>query len=230
MSVLVIIPAAGTGTRFGGVIPKQFQPLADKPILLHTVERFLLDEVVERIFVAVAEPLLATVKQAPGDRVRFVAGGATRQQSVIRALAAADIEPELIAIHDAVRPFFSAEVFHAALVAAREGGASLPIVPVADTIHVMNPDATIASTPDRATLGAAQTPQCFRAEILREILARAEAAGDDATDEAGLAVRYGYPVRVVPGDAMNFKITRPEDLEFAEVCLKKWSKDAAPQA
>lgn len=227
MSILVIVPAAGTGTRFGSSIPKQFQPLAGKPILLHTVERFLLDELVTRVIVAVAEPLVATVKQAPGDRVRWVAGGETRLQSVIRALAAAtedpNDEPELVAVHDAVRPFFSTQVFHAALDAARESGAAVPATPVTDTIHVLGAEGMIASTLDRASLAAAQTPQCFRTALLRDVLARAEREGGDATDEAGLAARYGHPVRIVPGDLMNFKITHPEDLAYAEVCLQQWS-------
>src|SRR6266568_4039203 len=88
MAVLVIIPAAGSGSRFGGEIPKQFLPLAGTPILLRVIERFLNDDCLAHIVVAVAEPLLANVKQT--ERVRFVAGGATRQESVIRALSAAE--------------------------------------------------------------------------------------------------------------------------------------------
>lgn len=226
MSILVIVPAAGTGSRFGGGVPKQFQPLAGKPILLHTVERFLHDPSVDRVIVAVAELLLGSVKQSPGDRVRFVAGGETRQQSVLRALEAADFEPDVIAIHDAVRPFFSTEIFHKTVEAAIAVGAATPAIPVNDTIHVFAPGGLIGSTLKRDTLAAAQTPQCFRAEILRELLARAHEEGDDATDEAGLAAKYGHPVQVVPGDPLNFKITRPEDLEYAEVCLQKWSAQA----
>src|SRR5690348_3897082 len=100
MSVLVIIPAAGSGTRFGGAIPKQFQPLAGKPIVQYVVERFLLSGMVERIVVAVTDLLLTTIKQVPGDRVQFVAGGATRQQSVIKAFHAAGVEYDVVAVHD----------------------------------------------------------------------------------------------------------------------------------
>jgi len=115
VSVLVIIPAAGSGTRFGTAVPKQFQPLAGKPLVQHVVERFLLDEMVTRIVVAVAEPLLTVVKQSTDDRVRFVAGGATRQESVANALASAPDEFEVVAVHDAVRPFFRQTTFHAAV-------------------------------------------------------------------------------------------------------------------
>ena len=219
--VLVVIPAAGAGTRLGGEVPKQFRPLGGKPILLHVVERFFVDERVTNIVVAVADALLGGVKQA--ERVRFVAGGATRQQSVINALEGAPGEFDLIAVHDAVRPFFRTATFHAALDAAQEHGAALPAVPVTDTIHTVL-DGAIAATLDRATLAAAQTPQCFRAAILREVLGRAVAEKIEGTDEAGLAARFGHRVQVVPGDAVNFKITRPEDLELAAAHFDEWSQ------
>jgi 2-C-methyl-D-erythritol 4-phosphate cytidylyltransferase len=220
MSLAVIVPAAGTGSRFGGGLPKQFQTLAGKPIIQHVIERFLLDEQVTRVIVPVAEVLLASVKNS--ERVSFVAGGETRQQSVIRGLSEAE-DVELIAVHDAARPLFSIEIFHAVVEAARVFGAALPVVPVTDTIHLMNSDSTVAQTLDRAMLGAAQTPQCFRADLLREILARAEAEGIDGTDEAGLAARFGHRVRAVPGDPRNLKITVPEDLAIAESYLQQWS-------
>jgi len=221
MSIVVIIPAAGAGSRFGSGIPKQFQPLAGKPLIQHVIERFLLDATVDRIIVPVAELLISSV--ANSDRVTFVAGGETRQQSVIRGLAAAG-DAELIAVHDAARPLFSATMFHAVIDAAREFGAALPVVPVADTIHVMNSDATVAETLDRTLLGSAQTPQCFRAEILRDVLARAEQEKIEGTDEAGLAARFGYTVKAVPGDPRNLKITVPEDLAIAESYLQQWSQ------
>jgi 2-C-methyl-D-erythritol 4-phosphate cytidylyltransferase len=221
MSVIVIVPAAGTGSRFGSGIPKQFQPLAGKPLVQHVIERFLLDESVTRVVVPVAEVLLASVKNS--ERVTFVAGGATRQQSVINAMAETD-EAELIAVHDAARPLFSPAIFHAVIAGAREVGAALPVIPVTDTIHVMNEDATVAKTLERTMLGAAQTPQCFRAEILRDVLERAAREQIEGTDEAGLAVRFGYTVRGVPGDPRNLKITVPEDLEIAESYLRQWSE------
>jgi 2-C-methyl-D-erythritol 4-phosphate cytidylyltransferase len=222
--IIVIIPAAGAGTRFGGQIPKQFQPLSGKPLIQHVIERFLVDDTVTRVIVPVAEMLLAAVShESPGDRIRFVAGGETRMQSVLRGMAEAG-DAELIAVHDAVRPLFPMELFHAVLEAAREVGAALPVVPVADTIHMMNSDATVAQTLDRSMLGAAQTPQCFRAEILRDVLQRAQAEGIEGTDEAGLAARFGYTVKAVPGDPRNLKITLPEDLVIAESYLEQWSR------
>lgn len=221
MSIAVIVPAAGTGSRFGGQLPKQFQTLAGKPVIQHVIERFLLDENVSRVIVPVAEQLLASVSNS--DRVRFVHGGETRQQSVINGMAEVE-DAELIAVHDAARPLFSTQIFHAVVAAAREYGAALPIVPVTDTIHVMNEDATVKETLDRSMLGAAQTPQCFRAEILREIFARAEKEGLAGTDESGLAVRFGHTVKGIPGDPRNLKITVPEDLAIAESYLEQWSQ------
>lgn len=219
MSVLVIIPAAGMGTRFGGELPKQFQPLAGQPVLLNTIARFFTTEAVSQIMVAVSERALGAVKQT--DRVRFVGGGETRQQSVTKALRAAEGEFELVAVHDAVRPFFRVATFHAALLAAREHGAALPALPVTDTMHEVR-DGAIVRTLDRSTLAAAQTPQCFRYEVLRDILERADG---DATDEAALAARLGYSVRIVPGDPHNIKITTPGDLALAEEHFEEWSHE-----
>ena len=219
--VLVIIPAAGSGTRFGGDVPKQFLPLGGKPLVQRVVERFLFDDVATRIVVPVLDMLLSAVKSSPGERVQFVAGGATRLQSVTRGLEAAGSEFDLIAIHDAVRPFFSLDVFHATLDAARTHGAAFPGIPLPDTIHQIADDA-IAATLDRSVLVAAQTPQCFRAEVLREVIERATREDADATDEAGLAAKYGHRVHVVRGDSMNFKITRPEDLVMAERIYAEW--------
>jgi 2-C-methyl-D-erythritol 4-phosphate cytidylyltransferase len=219
--VLVIIPAAGSGTRFGGDVPKQFQPLSGKPLVQRVVERFLFDPMVTRVIVPVMEPLVDAVKSSPGERVTFVAGGATRLQSVTRGLEAAKGDFDLIAIHDAVRPFFSLDTFHATLDAAREHGAAFPGISLPDTVHQIANEA-IAKTLDRGVLVAAQTPQCFRADVLREILARAAREDADATDEAGLAAKYGHHVHLVRGDSMNFKITRAEDLVMAERIYAEW--------
>jgi 2-C-methyl-D-erythritol 4-phosphate cytidylyltransferase len=223
MAVLVIIPAAGSGARFGGPIPKQFQPLAGKPLVQYVVERFLMTNAT-RIVVAIPELLLTTVKQAPGDRVQFVAGGQTRLQSVMEAMKAADGEYEVVAVHDAVRPFFRLDTFAALVDLARQHGAAIPALPITDTIHATR-DGRLSATVDRTNLVAAQTPQCFRYEVLRDSLERAEREKFNATDDAGLAAHYGYEVQVVPGDPFNIKITRPEDLALAEAHFDEWSAE-----
>jgi 2-C-methyl-D-erythritol 4-phosphate cytidylyltransferase len=213
--LVVIVPAAGFGIRFGGSIPKQFQALAGKPILQYAIERFLLDEEVERVIVPVSEQLLASVKNS--ERLRFIAGGNSRQESVIRGVAEAG-DAEYIGIHDAVRPLFTLDLFHAVLAAARESGAALPALELSDTIHMVA-DGLLTAPLNRNSLRAAQTPQCFRGSLLRDVLKRAAEEGVEGTDEAGLAARYGHTVTVVPGEATNLKITRPEDLLIAEAYL-----------
>jgi 2-C-methyl-D-erythritol 4-phosphate cytidylyltransferase len=221
MSVLVIIPAAGSGTRFGGDVPKQYRTVAGRSILQHTIDRFLGEPSVARIVVPVAAEWLERMQhELRGDRVEVVAGGATRQESVTRGLLAAEGNGfDIVAVHDAVRPFFSLETFRATVDAARRDGAALPAIRVTDTIHGVRDDLLVA-TLDRRDLVAAQTPQCFRPQLLREVLERAAAEGIEGTDDAGLAARFGFTVRVVPGDEDNFKITRPEDLELAR---SRWS-------
>jgi 2-C-methyl-D-erythritol 4-phosphate cytidylyltransferase len=226
MSVLVIIPAAGSGTRVGGDVPKQYRVVGDRTILQHVVDRFLSEELVTRVVIPVAADWLDRMqRELRGDRVQVVAGGATRQESVTCGLVAADEgDFDVVAVHDAVRPFFSIETFRATVAAARHAGAALPAIPVTDTIHGVR-DGILATTLDRRDLFAAQTPQCFRLQLLREVLERATAEGIEGTDEAGLAARFGYEVRVVPGDEANFKITRAEDLDLA---LATWSAAAMP--
>jgi 2-C-methyl-D-erythritol 4-phosphate cytidylyltransferase len=221
MPVLVIIPAAGSGTRFGGDIPKQFQPLGGKPIVQFVVERFLLSGLVDKIVVAVSDALLSTVKQAPGDRVQFVAGGETRQQSVMNAFTAAGDGFDIVAVHDAVRPFFRMITFATLIETANQFGGAVPALPLTDTIHAMR-DGHLSAAVDRSNLVAAQTPQVFRYDVLRDALDRAIAEKFDGTDEAGVAARYGYDVRVVAGDPHNIKITRPEDLALAEAHFTEW--------
>ncbi|HET7712499.1 MAG TPA: 2-C-methyl-D-erythritol 4-phosphate cytidylyltransferase [Thermoanaerobaculia bacterium] len=223
MRVAVIIPAAGTGSRFGGDIPKQFVSLSGKPILQHVLERFIVFDV-ERIVVAVADQLLSVVNQGSEERVRFVAGGQTRQQSVSRALSSLQEEYDVVAIHDAVRPLLSQRVFDAAVAAAVEHGAALPAVSLSDTIHAVE-NGLVVRTLDRSELVAAQTPQCFRLELLKKVMEQARTDGADETDEAALFARYGHRVAVVPGDTFNIKITRPEDLMVAEALLAHWSEE-----
>ena len=223
MRVLVIIPSAGSGARFGSDVPKQYLDLGGKPVLQHAVERFLAEEIVVRVMLAVAEDRIGETRSEArwsDPRITIVAGGATRQQSVTRALQAAKDEADVVAVHDAVRPFIRAGLISDLVDAAARYGASLPVLAVTDTIHVIA-DGRVVETLDRARLGAAQTPQCFRPHVLRDVLARAAEDGVDGTDEAGLAVRYGFEVRSVPGDPLNFKITHAQDLERARRVLEE---------
>ena len=228
MRVLVIIPSAGSGSRFGGATPKQYLELDGTPVIERVVERFLRVPGVERVVVPVAMDRLAGLQRAPlsqDSRVMIVAGDSSRQQSVTCALNAVAAERfDVVAVHDAVRPFFHVRTVESLLDAAVTYGASVPVLPVSDTIHVVE-DGRIVQLLDRTRLAAAQTPQCFRIDVLRGLLDRAAAEGVDGTDEAGLAVRYGVEVRVLPGDPTNFKITHQHDWDAALRVLQDWSDE-----
>lgn len=227
MNCSVIIPAAGSGSRFGSTIPKQFLLLRGRPILAHTVERFRTTGRVSRIILCVDLAHRVRVEEmiaAHGWKEALIAnGGETRQQSVLNGLELTDNEASsLVAVHDAVRPFFSHATFERVLQAAAEFGAAVPVTPMVETVHRIE-DRFIRGTPDRSELISAQTPQCFRLGILREALQRASAEGISGTDDAGLVARCGHPVRIVDGDPFNMKITQPEDLYAAETNFDRWS-------
>ncbi len=227
MNCVVIIPAAGTGSRFGGEIPKQYLPLRGQPLIVRTVERFLRHSAVSAVVICVAadqiERMTEIMNSRSWDRVQIVEGGETRHASVRRGVtAAAASGAELVAIHDAVRPFFRAATFDAVLAAAREAGAAIPVMPMVETIHRVE-DGEILETPDRENLRRAQTPQCFRIEVLRKAMGQAATEQFHGTDEAAVVRRYGGVVRVVYGDEVNIKITTPEDLQAADQNYAHWS-------
>jgi 2-C-methyl-D-erythritol 4-phosphate cytidylyltransferase len=221
MDCTVIIPAAGKGARFGGTVPKQYASLRGQPILALTIDRFLRTGLARRVIVATSEEddRWNPLRESKGweDVVRAT-GGETRQESVLSALRIAGNDG-LVAIHDAVRPYFRTETLKRLLEIAEETGAAIPALSLRETIHVVR-ESRIVETPDRSELWAAQTPQCFKAELLAVLMERAWHGAFTATDEASLLVRYDKPVRVVEGDIGNIKITTPEDLALMEHILE----------
>ncbi|HWQ32155.1 MAG TPA: 2-C-methyl-D-erythritol 4-phosphate cytidylyltransferase [Blastocatellia bacterium] len=220
---LAIIPAAGSGTRLGGPIPKQFIEIAGASILVHTIRRF--DECPEigAIIVALPADRLAEFR-ARNERARltkpliYVSGGAERSDSILSALdAAADLNPEIVAVHDAVRPFVTPAQISVVIGKAREVGAAILALPATDTIKEVE-NGLIVGTLDRRRIWRAQTPQAFRYELLREANEAARAAALPSallTDDALLVERLSHPVAVVEGSAGNIKITTAEDLLLA---------------
>ncbi len=228
MNCIVVIPAAGTGSRFGGELPKQFVEFRGRPLIVHTIERVLSVLEVERVIVAVSEEqqdhFETIIERERWDRVRLVLGGASRQESVLKAIRALEHERrKIVAVHDAVRPFVSHRLFRAAVESAALYGAALPVVPLHDTVHELE-DGQIARTLDRSRLFAAQTPQCFQLELALPLLERAWHEALSGTDEAGIIASYGVPVRTVEGEPANLKITTPEDLELADRFFDRWSR------
>lgn len=222
----VIIPAGGSGARFGSDVPKQYLPLRGKPLLAHTVERFTGREEFASVVIAASPSWHGFIRELASDErwtnVAVVNGGATRQESVLNGLLhAKSAGAGWVAVHDAVRPFFSDVTLRKLLAAASECGASVPALPATETIHLER-GGVIVETPDRSSLMAAQTPQCFRLALLLESIERALRDGISGTDEAGVVARYGGTVRIVPGDRTNLKITHADDLEAAERNYDRW--------
>lgn len=214
-----IVLAAGSGRRFGGT-PKQFEPLGDDRVVDRSlaISRAAADHVVVVLAPGQESEGVALVESGAADVA--VTGGDERADSVRAALAVIDEDAAVIVVHDAARPLASAEL-HQRVVAAVHAGAdaAIPAVPVTDTIKRIEHDAAgravVTETPDRATLVAVQTPQAFRAELLR----RAHATSAGATDDAALVEAIGATVVVIDGEPTNIKITGPNDLAIATILL-----------
>jgi 2-C-methyl-D-erythritol 4-phosphate cytidylyltransferase len=198
--VWTIVVAAGAGSRFGGT--KQFADLGGRRVA---------DWAVDQATAASAGVVLVVPADAP-LRDGVVAGADTRAGSVRRGLAAVPEDAEIVIVHDAARPFAGRDLFDAVVAAVRAGAdGAIPAVAVADTIKQVDADGVVTATPDRATLVAVQTPQAFRADMLR----RAHRDGAEGTDDAALVEAIGGRVVTVPGDVANRKLTVPDDLEWA---------------
>jgi 2-C-methyl-D-erythritol 4-phosphate cytidylyltransferase len=220
----VVIPAGGVGTRFGGRLPKQFVKLGGVPILTETVGHFTRHPAVISIVVAAPEihvertrrALARITRKAP---VTVVKGGGMRQDSVWLALKATPRDADVIIVHDAVRPLITRALIDT-VVSAAESGAAICAMPITETIKRVRHD-VVETTLDRSELWAVQTPQAFRAALLREAHEKARRDGVVGTDDAMLVERLGHPVRVVRGLAENVKITTPEDLRRAR---RAWAR------
>jgi 2-C-methyl-D-erythritol 4-phosphate cytidylyltransferase len=231
MKVSVIIPAAGLGTRMGrsapekeGISRKQFMLLNGSPILIHTIRKFESSPSVSEIVVALrgddmdwAKELFKT--QNLGPSVRPVEGGESRQHSVENALASITGDTDLVAVHDAVRPFVSREVIEKVIHEANLTGAAIVgIVPV-DTVKQVHRNKVRATLP-REKLILTQTPQVFRLELLRRAFQKAKQDLFVGTDESSLIERLDdVEVSVVMGSDRNIKITRPTDMDLARLYL-----------
>lgn len=216
----VLVPAAGAGVRLGGDVPKALRELRGESLLVHAVKRAAAAASVRLIVVAAPPHLVAEVQgllaEVDADLV-VVAGGASRQESVARALAVVPEGIDIVLVHDAARALTPPELVDAVAEAVRTGhGAVIPVLPVVDTIKRVDSNGDVAATVDRSELRAVQTPQGFRREVL--VKAHAEAAGEH-TDDAGMVERLGLPVHCVPGSELALKITRPVDLIIAEALL-----------
>ncbi len=237
MKVIVIIPAAGLGTRMAGaakdaakpVLSKQFTELAGVPIIIRTLRKFAELPEVSEIYVALRkteqEQFRPRLEQANlAKPVRLVDGGENRQESVANALAAVDASPDdIVLVHDAVRPLVDREVIVNVIEQVKKSGAAIAGVPAVDTIKQVErtaEGAVITTTVPRERAVLAQTPQGFKFTIIKKAFDEALADGFVGTDEASLIERMGGEVSVVMGSPRNLKITTPADLELAEFYIQ----------
>ncbi len=231
MKISVILPAAGLGTRMsrptpekGGTSRKQFMLLEGSPILLHTIRKFVSFPGVTEIVVALRADDIEWVRgllerESFFKPVRLVEGGDSRQMSVENAVASLDLDTDLVAVHDAVRPFIEHQALERVFAEAAETGAAIVGIVPTDTVKQVQRNKIRATIP-RERLILAQTPQVFRFELLRNAFARAREDNFTGTDESSLVERLEQvEVSVVPGSDRNIKITRASDMELAKLFL-----------
>ncbi|RMG54322.1 MAG: 2-C-methyl-D-erythritol 4-phosphate cytidylyltransferase [Acidobacteria bacterium] len=225
MNVAIIV-AGGIGRRMGAARAKPFLELCGEPVVIHTLRAFEACSAVDEIILVVheRERQEAMARLSSGDLAkvaRVVVGGPERQDSVWNGLRHVDrAATELVIIHDGVRPLITPDQIAAVAEEARRSGAAILALPATDTIKEVEGNRVI-KTLDRHRLYLVQTPQAFRAEIIISAHERARAEGRRATDDAALVEQAGFPVSIVGGSRINFKITWPEDLVIAEFLLKR---------
>lgn len=232
MHVTAIIAAGGSGRRLGADVPKQLLEVAGRSLLQRSVEAFRAHPAIDGVIVALPAALAAEPPRWLEGAI-VVAGGEHRQDSVANAFAAIPADTDVVVVHDAARPFVTADVITRAIEGAVAHGAAIAAIPVTDTVKHVRRDASgspvIVGTLPRDEIFLAQTPQAFRTSVLRAAIAARRASGPatstssassasslwPATDEAMLAERAGHHVHIVAGDAANVKITTAPDLEAA---------------
>lgn len=218
MNHAVIIVAGGQGLRMGTAVPKQFLPLAGKPVLMHTIERFLAADPQLCIILALPtaeqprwQALCCEHHFAP-EQLHVVSGGETRFHSVRNALEAVPQEAELIAVHDGVRPLVPETLIKECFSQAAVKGAVIPVTPVVETLRHVSEGVV-----PRSDYRLVQTPQTFRADILRH--AYQQPYREAFTDDASVVEAAGYEVSLIDGSRRNIKLTTPDDLALAESLL-----------
>ncbi len=213
MTVIALIVAAGSGSRTGLDFPKQYLSLGNKTVLAHVIENFSNHSGIDHVQVIINPLDEDLYKQAVEglDVLPWIAGGDARQISVRNGLeGVADLNPQKILIHDAARPFFSADLIDRCLSALKNNDAVLPGLPIVDTLKQIN-GSEVTHTVDRNKIIAAQTPQCFDYLAIRK--AHADFADEDVTDDIALAEKAGIAVTWIDGDPKNIKITTKDDIQ-----------------
>ncbi|MGF1461034.1 MAG: 2-C-methyl-D-erythritol 4-phosphate cytidylyltransferase [Leptolyngbyaceae cyanobacterium] len=223
-TVHLLIPAAGVGRRMGSDRNKLLLSLRDQPILAWTLAAAAASHHVEWIGLicqAIDHPDLNLIldRLQLSKPIELIIGGSTRQESVYNGLQALPADAKQVLIHDGARCLATPQLFDRCAEALKTCVGLIAAVPVKDTIKIVGTDQIIIDTPDRNQLWAAQTPQGFQVEQLKAAHAKGKAAGWTVTDDAALFEKVGLPVKVVPGEETNLKVTTPADLTIAERIL-----------
>ena len=222
-----IVPAAGSGSRFGADLPKQYLPLCGRPMIFHALLILTQHPLIDRVWVVLAPQDVFWQKydwQALGPKVDSVfCGGATRAESVTNGLRAAETamaDDDWVLVHDAARPCLTGQLVSDLIEClADDPVGGLLATPVADTLKRADSAGRCVATEPRDGLWQAQTPQMFRAAVLRDALLKAQSDPAGITDEASAVERLGLKPRLVPSDTHNFKVTYPADFRLAERLL-----------
>ncbi len=224
--VAAVVLAAGSGQRMGATLNKPYLTLGGKPLLYYSLQRLAELSAVQEL-VLVIRP--ADQERCQDDILRpysfrlpieVALGGTLRQDSTLAGLAALSEPPDLVLVHDGVRPFFSLQLAERLIEMARRQRAALPALSVQDTIRPVNDEGLVGPALERQRLVLSQTPQCYQYDLLSQALRQADAAGRSFSDEAGAVLALtGVAARLIPGEPRNFKITTPADLELAEALL-----------
>jgi 2-C-methyl-D-erythritol 4-phosphate cytidylyltransferase len=230
VAVAALVLAAGRGERLGLALPKAFVPALGRALVVRSLEAMAAVSEIDRVVPVIGPLDLARYQALETSHIpklaEAVAGGAERQDSMRAGLESLPEQVEWVAVHDAARCLVSRTDVVRVIAAARESGAAILGEPVRDTIKRVR-GGEIVETPERSECWAAQTPQVFRAQLLREALAKADAEGVVGSDEAQLVERLGAPVRLVQSDGRNLKITLPADLAIAESWLREREGESA---
>jgi 2-C-methyl-D-erythritol 4-phosphate cytidylyltransferase len=231
VGVGVVLVAAGSGDRLGLAVPKAFVPICGRALLVHALESVGAVPSVDAVVVVAAAGeadrarALAAASRVGAPVSAVVSGGPTRQASVRLGLEAMDPDIEIVLCHDAARPFAGPDLFQRVIRALDRADGAVPVIRSSDTVKLLDDEGFVSRTVPRSQVGFAQTPQGFRAFVLRAVHADPPGGVEDATDDAVLLELAGHRVVAVEGDAANVKITTPEDLRRAEAFLRERTKE-----
>jgi len=219
MKVSAIIPAAGSGERFGE--EKQFKLLSGRPLFFHTLKLFLQSDYIDEIIVAVPGANVGSthrdvLSMSAGKPVKVVAGGTRRQDSVKNGIDVSDSDSTLVCVHDAARPFVTEDLIQRSIAACEFADGTVVGIPSKDTVK-FSENGFVKETLDREKIWLAQTPQCFHKNKLLQALYYAETENLTGTDESALMEAMGFSIKLVEGDSNNFKITTKDDWIRAEI-------------